>query len=111
NYDRGDSNEKQDKSNERPSAEPADRLDVRYRCDSDDQQRNNQRDYGHANAVDPQRANRRDHVGRANERDVMRCRDEDAEEDRSEESEKDARALFHHIIKSQPLISNDAPVM
>jgi hypothetical protein len=41
----------------------------------------------------------------------MRCRDEDAEEDRGDESEKDARALFHHIIKSPPLMSNDAPVM
>ena len=41
----------------------------------------------------------------------MRCRDEDAEEDRGDEGEKEARALFHHIIKSPPLISNDAPVM
>src|SRR4051812_37263143 len=34
NDDGGASDEKQQKSNERPPAEPADRLDIRYRCDS-----------------------------------------------------------------------------
>ncbi len=65
NDDGRDSNEKQHKSNERSSAEPADRLDVRHRCDSGDQQRNDERDYRHANAVDPERADRRDRVGGA----------------------------------------------
>ncbi len=111
NDDDGDSNEKQQKSNERSPAESADRLDVRHRCDAGDQQRDDERDDRHANRVHPERADRRDRVGGADQCGVMRCRDEDAEDDRGDESEEDARALFHHIIKSPPLMSNDAPVM
>ena len=52
-------------NDERSSAEPADRLDVRRRCDSGDQQRHDERDDRHADGVDPERADRRDRVGDA----------------------------------------------
>ena len=42
---------------------------------------------------------------------VPRRADDGAAGDRRAEGDEDARALFHHIIKSPPLISNDAPVM
>ena len=45
---------------QRPSAEPADRLDVGGRGDAGDEQRDDERDHRHADGVDPQRADRRD---------------------------------------------------
>jgi hypothetical protein len=47
----------------------------------------------------------------ADERGVLRCRKDNAKKDGSDEREKDAGAFFHHIIRSPPLMSNEAPVM
>ena len=108
------SGEEQHEHQQSPSAEAADRFDVGRRSDGGDHERNDERDHGHANRVDPERPDRRDGVGGMDESIVVRCGDGDTGGDGDAEGDENARAFFHvgdHIIRSPPLMSNDAPVM
>src|SRR5207302_6581738 len=77
-----------------------------------DEQRDHERDDGHADGVDPEDANGSDDVGRAQKRGVAGGGNGGADDHGQAEGEEDPRALFHrYIMRSPPLISSDAPVM
>ena len=108
-------------SSVRPPSRPID-VDVGRRRDARHEQRHDERDHRHPNRVHPQRADRRDGVGRVERRTAPRRRDGHPTDYRRAERDDDSRAFFHreglsyvnrpaYIIKSPPDMSIDVPVM
>src|SRR3989454_7281151 len=111
----GQGHQHRDEDQKRLAAKPADGLHGRRRRHAGDDERHDERYHGHPDRVHPDGANRFDGVGGAQERRVAAGGNGDSDGDGGPEGEKNPGAFLHrvvaYIIRSPPLMSNDAPVM
>ena len=113
----GDRRQQEAKDDQRPPAKATDRRDVRCRCDSGDEQRNDQRDHRHPDRVHPECASIRAMWSTAPISSAGSPTRQPTRRRRSRRRVRRERVCFlssgrsHYIIRSPPLMSNAAPVM